>query len=109
MNHYDGWTHFGPAAPRGAFVASVGISIEDAAPARRSKQKVVSMHSGKITKWLDKGYGFAKTADGDDVFVHCSALPSGLESLQVGTAIEFEIVTDPRNPARYRAAKVALR
>jgi len=51
-------------------------------------------------KWFDssKGFGFIERKDGgDDVFVHVSALrESGLESLDEGQKVTFEIVVNRR-------------
>ena len=45
-------------------------------------------------KWFDpnRGYGFIRPEQGEDVFVHLSAVQaSGLETLQEGQAVEFDI------------------
>ena len=50
-------------------------------------------------KWFsnEKGYGFIARADGDDVFVHYSAIEGdGYRSLQEGQAVEFEVVDGPK-------------
>lgn len=40
----------------------------------------------------DKGYGFIKPNDGsNDVFVHVSALPPGVQSLESGDKVSFEL------------------
>ena len=53
------------------------------------------MPSGKV-KWFNKtkGYGFIEPEEGDkDVFVHISAVKnSGMEDLEEGQELEFEIV-----------------
>ena len=53
------------------------------------------MPKGKV-KWFNKtkGYGFIEPEDGDkDVFVHISAVKnSGMEDLEEGQELEFEIV-----------------
>ena len=51
------------------------------------------MPSGKV-KWYDpdKGFGFLTTDEGGDVFVRSAALPSGTQTLQSGTRVEFGIV-----------------
>ena len=43
-------------------------------------------------KWFNtnRGYGFIKPEDGNDVFVHASAIQDG-DSLQDGQAVEFDI------------------
>jgi CspA family cold shock protein len=51
------------------------------------------MASGTV-KWFDpnRGYGFIRPEQGEDVFVHISAVQaSGLQTLQEGQAVEFDI------------------
>jgi cold shock protein len=51
------------------------------------------MASGTV-KWFDsnRGYGFIRPEQGEDVFVHISAVEaSGLQTLQEGQAVEFDI------------------
>jgi CspA family cold shock protein len=46
-------------------------------------------------KWFsnEKGYGFIEREDGDDVFVHHSAIQSeGYRSLTEGQKVQFEVV-----------------
>ena len=46
-------------------------------------------------KWFsnEKGYGFIERDEGDDVFVHFSAITmDGYKSLREGQRVEFEIV-----------------
>jgi len=52
---------------------------------------------GKV-RWydVDKGYGFLVTDEGEDVFVHASALPDGITSLKQGARVEFGIVDGKR-------------
>jgi len=49
--------------------------------------------TGKV-KWFnaDKGFGFLADDDGEDVFVHRDALPSGVTELKPGQRVEFGIV-----------------
>ena len=50
-------------------------------------------------KWFNdaKGFGFITTEEGEDVFVHFSAIQgSGFRSLQEGAAVEFEVVKGPK-------------
>ena len=52
------------------------------------------MAKGKV-KWFNnqKGYGFITPENGNDVFVHYSAIKGdGYKTLEEGQAVEFEIV-----------------
>ena len=63
---------------------------------------------GKV-KWFnkEKGYGFIEREDGDDVFVHYSAIQEdGFKSLTEGQEVEFEIVDGSRGPQAANVVKV---
>lgn len=50
-------------------------------------------------KWFNptKGYGFIARADGDDLFVHHTAIQSeGYRTLQEGQKVEFAIENGPK-------------
>jgi cold shock protein len=54
--------------------------------------------SGNV-KWFNdaKGFGFITSENGDDVFVHFSAIQGGgFRSLAEGTSVEFEVVRGPK-------------
>lgn len=56
------------------------------------------MERGTV-KWFNdaKGYGFVSRANGEDVFVHFSAIQSaGFKSLQEGQAVQFDVVKGPK-------------
>jgi len=58
------------------------------------------IYSGKV-KWFNdqKGFGFIEREDGNDVFVHFSAIKSdGFKSLEEGQEVEFEVVEGDRGP-----------
>jgi len=57
-----------------------------------------NMEKGTV-KWFNdaKGFGFISRENGDDVFVHFSAIQTeGFRSLQEGQAVEFKVATGPK-------------
>ncbi len=58
------------------------------------------MPTGTV-KWFngDKGYGFIEREEGDDVFVHFSAIVgTGYRSLNEGDRVEFDVVEEAKGP-----------
>jgi len=54
-----------------------------------------------------KGYGFITGSDGEDVFVHYSAISmEGFKSLKEGDEVEFEVVEGPKGPQAANVVKV---
>lgn len=55
------------------------------------------MPTGKV-KWYDaeKGFGFLQTDEGEEVFLHASALPAGTLTLKNGTRVEFGVAEGKR-------------
>jgi CspA family cold shock protein len=52
-----------------------------------------------VVKWFsaEKGYGFIAREDGEDVFVHYSAIDSsGYRSLEQGQTVEFDVTQGPK-------------
>jgi len=62
--------------------------------------EVTKMEHGKV-KWFnaEKGFGFIERENGDDVFVHFSAIQTdGFKSLDEGQAVTFEVEQGQRGP-----------
>jgi CspA family cold shock protein len=58
----------------------------------------LAVETGTV-KWFsnEKGYGFIARDNGDDVFVHFSAITmDGYKSLTEGQKVEFEVVQGPK-------------
>jgi CspA family cold shock protein len=63
---------------------------------------------GKV-KWFnaEKGYGFIEREDGEDVFVHFSAINiEGFKTLEEGQSVEFEIVEGARGAQAANVTKL---
>ena len=62
-----------------------------------------------VVKWFNdsKGYGFIEREDGDDVFVHFSAIQTeGYKSLVEGQEVTFEITDGPKGPQAANVEKL---
>ena len=59
------------------------------------------MMQGKV-KWFNerKGFGFIEADNGNDVFVHFSAIQdSGFKTLQEGQSVSFDVQNGPKGPS----------
>lgn len=67
------------------------------------------MSNTGTVKWFNdsKGYGFITGSDGEDVFVHYSAISmEGFKSLKEGDEVEYEVVEGPKGPQAANVVKV---
>ena len=65
------------------------------------------MENGTV-KWFNnnKGFGFIERSEGDDVFVHHTAIQGeGFKSLDEGDSVEFEVVEGRKG---HQASNVVL-
>jgi CspA family cold shock protein len=67
-------------------------------PRLKKRNAFKTMEKGTV-KWFNdaKGYGFIQRENGEDVFVHFSAIQgSDFRSLKEGQAVQFEVVKGPK-------------
>ncbi|AMG96684.1 MULTISPECIES: cold-shock protein [Staphylococcus] len=67
------------------------------------------MNSGTV-KWFnaEKGFGFIEREDGNDVFVHFSAIQGeGYKSLEEGQKVDFDIVEGDRGEQAANVVKMS--
>ena len=66
------------------------------------------MEEGTV-KWFNdaKGFGFIEQDNGNDIFVHFSAIKGdGFKSIQEGERVQFDVVNGPKGPAADNVAAI---
>jgi CspA family cold shock protein len=69
-------------------------------PVLGRRKEVITLAEG-VVKWFNanKGYGFIKREDGQDLFVHYSSIEmKGYKNLAEGDRVSFEIEETDRGP-----------
>jgi cold shock protein len=72
-------------------------ALDSAQPPTQRNSNIMA-EQGTV-KWFNdaKGYGFISRQNGEDVFVHFSAIQAGgFRSLQEGQQVEFDVVKGPK-------------
>ncbi len=78
-----------------------GTMLNNGSRWNRQYQGVEVMAEGTV-KWFNesKGFGFIQQDDGNDVFVHYSAIQGqGFKTLAEGDRVSFEVVEGQKGPA----------
>jgi CspA family cold shock protein len=88
-----------PAVERQVPPTSVTLLTGSDSSQQKTKMEVgISMEQGTV-KWFNdaKGYGFISRQNGEDVFVHFSAIQAGgFKSLQEGQTVQFDVTKGPK-------------
>lgn len=104
MRHFDSPDRGGRSGTLAVFCCPGPLARCRAATSGISEGK-----EGWKVKWFNdaKGYGFIERSDGDDVFVHYSAIAgTGFRSLTEGQTVEFDIVDGPKGKQAANVTKV---
>ena len=82
-------------------------SIEIGVPKKEDREEEDPLRKGKVSFFdSSKGFGFIEQDNGDDVFVHYTAIAGdGFKTLGEGDSVEFEIVDGPKGPAAANVQK----
>ncbi|HWH60309.1 MAG TPA: cold-shock protein [Terriglobales bacterium] len=92
---------FSPNGPNRALGFSGVTCLQKSSKTQRdftTKEHSYIMETGTV-KWFNdaKGYGFISRQNGEDVFVHFSAIQAnGFRSLQEGQQVQFDVVKGPK-------------
>lgn len=72
--------------------ADSGLALVSVAHRSAACTREVAVPTGRVRFFnAEKGFGFISTDDGEDVFVHISALPAGTTEVRPGTKVDFSV------------------
>ncbi len=77
----------------------VAINARFGATHQQKNRRAFGMAEQDTVKWFNdaKGYGFITREQGEDLFVHFSAIQAdGFKSLAEGDRVEFEVTSGPK-------------
>ncbi len=88
----------------------IGRVAHGSTPVRCGSGKEEGVRSKGTVKWFNdrKGFGFIRLENGEDVFVHYSALQGdGFKTLKEGESVEFDIVQGAKGPQAANVLKMS--
>jgi len=77
----------------------LGVGVACISEQHFSEEGLRQMKEKGTVKWFNaaKGYGFIQRENGEDVFVHFSAIQTqGYRTLDEGSRVEFEVTKGPK-------------
>jgi CspA family cold shock protein len=94
-----------------ALLATASLYVAERPPSNddKSARRETAMAVGHV-KWFnpEKGFGFIRQENGEDVFVHYSAISGeGFRTLEEGQKVEFDITKGPKGLQASNVTKAA--
>jgi CspA family cold shock protein len=88
-----------------------GQNIPDNQPGKQFYGGTRNMREKGTVKWFNagKGYGFISREEGDDLFVHFSAIQGdGFRTLEEGEEVEFEVGQSEKGPNAVNVTRLGV-
>jgi cold shock protein len=103
-----------PLKPKESLTFGYLVRYQDRVPDRQLPSGEYKRKGGKLmatgtVKWFnaDKGFGFISREDGDDVFVHHTAIiGEGYRSLDEGQKVSFDVTQGNKGPQASNVTKL---
>ena len=110
---YTGWFGTRLVRPRGfvgiLFGNATRVPRHAAPPVDESRAKEGTRMAQGTVKWFnpEKGYGFIRQENGEDVFVHYSSISGdGFKSLEEGQQVQFDVTPGRKGPQASNVSKI---